>query len=164
MIGPPGARTSPPINWSDRLVHGLRRRPVDRVVRQSLLLNVHFTVDQLTRQFAAHASSPATLVTPRRSVSSCSRTKWAHFTARTSSVTSVLGPRRLRQGLLGARTSPPMPGTPRSSVLGHHQQHRGLLAPRCSVIASDVEDSSLLGVRSSLAMPGTPRSSVLGHR
>ena len=59
VIGPPGARTSPPINWSDRLVHGLCHRPVDRTVRRSLLLNAHFTADQLTRLFVAHASSPA---------------------------------------------------------------------------------------------------------
>ena len=113
---PPGARTSPPINWSDRLVHGLRRRPVDRTVRRSFLLNVHFAADQSTRLFVARASSPATPVTPRPSDSSCSRTKWAHFTTRTSSATSVLGPRRLRRGLLGARTSPATPRT--SSVLG----------------------------------------------
>ena len=80
VIGPPGAQASPPINWSDHLVHGLRRRPVDRTIRRSLLLNAHFVADQLTRLFVARASSPATLVTPRRSDSLCSRTKWAHFT------------------------------------------------------------------------------------
>ena len=75
---------------------------------------------------------------------------------------------------VGARTSPPTPGTPRcsdltayaknSSVLGHRQQRQGLHAPWCSDIASDAGDSSLLGARSSPETPGTPRSSVLGHR
>ena len=51
-----------------------------------------------------------------------------------------------------------------SSVLGHRCLRRGLLAPRCSVIDSDVRDSSLLSARSLPATPGTPRSSVLGHR
>ena len=135
------------------MVHGLRRRPVDRTVCRSLLLNAHFTADQLTRLFVARASSLVTSGTPRHSVSSCSRSKWAHFTA---------------------RTSPAMPGTPRcsdlasfawdSSVLEHRRLCRGLLAPRCSVIDSDVGDSSLLSARSSPATPGTPRSSVLGHR
>ena len=70
---------------------------------------------------------------------------------------SVLGPCRLRQGLLGARTSPPTPGTPRCSditayvggslVLGRRRLHRGLL-----------------GARSSPATQGTPRSLVLYHR
>ena len=59
---------------------------------------------------------------------------------------SVLGPRRLRQGLLGAWTSPPTLGT-----------------PRCSDLAAYAGDSSLLGARSSPATPRTPRSSVLGH-
>ena len=74
-------------------------------------------------------------VTPRSSDSSCLRTKWAHFTA---------------------RTSPATLGTPRSSVLEHRQRRRGLLAPWCSVIASDAGDSSLLGARTSPATPGTP--------
>ena len=52
----------------------------------------------------------------------------------------VLGHRRLCRGLLGARTSPVTPRT-----------------PRCSDIASDVGDSSLLGARSSPATSGTPR-------
>ena len=126
-----GARTSPLINWSDRLVHRLHRRPVDRTISRSLLLNAHFVADQLTRLFVARASSPATSVTPRRSDSSCSRTKWTDFTARTSPATprtprcsdiasdagdsSVLGHRQLRRELLGARASPATPGTPRRS-------------------------------------------------
>ena len=126
MIRPPGARTSPPINWSDRLVHGLRRRPVDRTVRRSLLLNVHFAADQLTRLFVARASSPATSVTPRRSDSSCSGTKWAHFT-----------PLHLADIASYAEDS---------SVLGHRQRHRGLLAPRCLAIANDVRDHLVLGL------------------
>ena len=100
----------------------------------------------------------------------------------------VLGPRCLRRGLLGARTSPPTLGTPRcsdlapyagyssllgarsspatpeaprSSVFSHRQRCQGLLAPQCSVIASDVGDSSLLVARTSLATPETPCSSVL---
>ena len=71
---------------------------------------------------------------------------------------------QLRRGLLGARTSLPTPGTPRSSVLEHRQRRWGLLAPWCSVIASDAEDSSLLNARSLPPTPGTPRSSILGHR
>ena len=102
--------------------------------------------DQLIGLFAGRASSPATPVTPWPSDSSCSRTKWAHFTLQTSLA---------------------MPGTPRcsdvasdagdSSVLGHHQRHQGLLdartspatsgTPRCSDIASDAGDSSVLGHR-----------------
>ena len=69
-----------------------------------------------------------------------------------------------RSSLLGARSSPPMPRTPRSSVLKHRQRRRGLLAPRCSNIASDARDSSLLGARSSPVTLGTPRSIVLDHR
>ena len=65
--------------------------------------------------------------------------------------------------LLGARSSPTTPGTPRSLVLGHRQRRWALLAPRCSVIASDTGDSLLLGARSSPATPWTPRSLVLGH-
>ena len=106
--------------------------------------------DQLIGLFAARASSPATPVTPQRLDSSCSRSKWAHFTARTSPATprtprcsdlatyaedsSVLGRRRLCRGLLSALTSPPTPRTPRSSVLGHRQRHRGL--PYCSDLAT----------------------------
>ena len=134
---PPGARTSPPINWSDSLVHRLRRQPIDRIVHRSLLLNAHFAVDQLNRLFVVRASLAATPVTPRRTDTSCSRTKWAHFTTQTSSATSALKPICLR---------------------------RGLLAPRCLVIASDTGDSSLLGARSSPATSRTPRSSVLRHR
>ena len=58
---------------------------------------------------------------------------------------------------LGARTSPPMPGTPRSLVLGHCQRRRGLLGartsptaprtPRCSDIANYVGNSSVFGHR-----------------
>ena len=82
---------------------------------------------------------------------------------------SELGHRQLRRVLLGARTSPVTPGTPRSSVLDHRQRHQGLLAPRCSVIAgntitNDVGDSSFLGARSLPATSRTPRSLVLGHR
>ena len=139
-----------------------------------------------TRLFVARASSSAMPVTPRPSDSSCSRTKWAHFTARTSLATLELRSHQLRQGLLGARTSPPMPETPRrsdittyvedSSVLGHRQrrgdfsalghrlQRRGLLAPRFLDIASEAGDSSLFGAWTSPATPRTPRSSVLGHR
>ena len=148
----------------------------------SLLLNAHFTADQLTGLFVARASSPATSVTPQRSISSCSRSKWAHFTARTSPATlrtprcadiisslgtpqcSVIASNAKDSSLLGPRTSPATLGTPRSSVLGHRQRRRGLLAPRCSVIASDAGDSSLLSARSSPATLGTSRSSVLGHR
>ena len=146
VIGPPSARTSLPINWSDRLVHGLRHRPVDRIVCWSPLLNAHFATDQLTRLFVAHASSLATPVTPRCTDTSCSRTKWAHFTAQTSLATPVLEHRQLRRGLLGARTSPAMPGT-----------------PRCSNIASYVGNSLLLGHRQ-LRGSYTEDSSVLGHR
>ena len=64
----------------------------------------------------------------------------------------LLGHRCLRRGLLGARSSPAKPGTPRSSVLGHRQRCRGLLTPRCSVIASDAGDSSVLPWWSDLAM------------
>ena len=109
---------------------------------------------------------------------------------------SVLVCRQLRWGLLGARTSPATPGTPRCSdiasdvgtprsfVLGHSQRCRGLLTPRCLIIASDTRDSSvhghhrlrrgLLAAWMSLATPRTPRcsdiasyvgdSSMLGHR
>ena len=109
VIGSPGARASPPINWSDRLVHGLRRRPVDRIVRRSLLLNAHFAVDQLTRLFAARASSPTTPVTPQRSDSLCSRTKWAHFTA---------------------WTSPPTLGTPSCSDIANYTENSLMLGHR----------------------------------
>ena len=51
-----------------------------------------------------------------------------------------------------------------TSLHGHRRLCRGLLAPRCSVIASDAGDSSLLGARTSPAMLETPRSLVLGHR
>ena len=76
----------------------------------------------------------------------------------------MLEHRHLHRGLLGAQSSPATPGTPRSLVLGHRQRRQGLLAPWCSVIASDAGDSSLLGARTSPATPGTPRSSVLGYR
>ena len=75
----------------------------------------------------------------------------------------MLGHRQRRWELLSAQTSPATPGAPRSLVLGHRQRHRGLLAPRCSVIASDAEDSSLLDAQSSPPMLGTPRSLVLSH-
>ena len=122
-------------------------RPVDRTVCRSLLLNAHFAADQLTRLFVARASSPATSVTPRPLDSSCSRTKWAHFTplhladiASCAGDSSVLGHRQLRWELLSARTSPATLGTPQcsdiasyardSSVLGHRQLRRGFLGAR----------------------------------
>ena len=150
VIGPPGARTSPPINWSDRLVHGLRRRPVDRSVRRSLLLNAHFDTDQLTILFVARASSPAMPVTPRRSDSLCSRTKWAHFTARTSPATlgtprcSDLAAYAGYSSLLSARSAPATPGTPRSSVFEHRHLHWGLLGAQILLC--------LIGVLSSCSM------------
>ena len=117
--------------------------------RWSLLLNAHFVADQLTRLFVAHASSPATPVTPRPSDSLCSETKWAHFTplhlvdiASYTRDFSVLGHRQLRRELLSARTLPATPWTPRcsdvanyagdSSVLRHHQLRQGLLGARTS--------------------------------
>ena len=112
VIGSPSARASPPINWLDRSVHGLYRRPVDWTVRWSLLLNAHFAVDQLTRLFVTHASSPATLGTPR-----CSNI------ASYAGDSSVLRHRQLRRGLLGAWTSPATLGTPQcsDSLCKHHQ-------------------------------------------
>jgi hypothetical protein len=90
----------------------------------------------------------------------------------------LLGARILRARGLSGYTSPHFT----LSVLGHHQLHRGLLAartspampgtPRCSDIASYA--GNLLGARTSPATPGTPRcsniasyagnSSLLGHR
>ena len=126
------------------------------------LLNAHFAADQTVRRscfIASYAGNSSALG------SSCSRTKWAHFTARTSSATpetprcSDIARDTRDSSLLGARTSPATPGTPRSSVLGHHQRRRGLLGPRSSNITSDARDSlaarillRLVGVLSSCSM------------
>ena len=60
----PSAQTSPPINWSDHLVHGLRRRPVDR------------TNHRLRRGLLSAQSSPATPGTPRSSVLGHRQRRW----------------------------------------------------------------------------------------
>ena len=108
VVAPPGLRTSPPINWSDHEVHGLRRRPVDQTVRHSLLLGAHLATDQfvgllgarfftnqLSRLFAA--SSSATL--GARQLSWRLHDVWIvrHF------IVSHAGARQLSWGLLGVR-------------------------------------------------------------
>ena len=124
VIGSPCARTSPPINWSDRLVHGFRRRPVDRTDRQlrRLLLGARIL---RARGLSGHTS-------PHK-----------HRQLRRTSLATPVTPRCLDvASYAGARTSPATPGTPRcsdiassagdSSILGPHQLHRGLLGARTS--------------------------------
>ena len=95
--------------------------------------------------------------TPRRSDSLCLKTKWAHFTLRTSLATpgtphsSVLGHRHRRRGLLAPQRSDIASDAGDSSVLGHRQRRRGLLAPRCSIIAIDAGASTVLPWWSHLA-------------
>ena len=76
--------------------------------------------------------------------------------------TSPCGHRQLRWGLLGARTSPVAPRTPRCSDIAAYTGDSSLLGAQTSPATSG--NSSLLGARTSPVTLGTPRSSVLGHR
>ena len=122
VAGDEARATNSLVNWSNRLVHGLCCRLVDRTVRRSLLLNAHFAAGHLTGLLNAR-TSPA-----------MPRTPWCLNIASYARDSSVLEHHHLRRGLLGARTSPATPGTPRSSVLGHRRLRRGLLAPRFSML------------------------------
>jgi len=64
----------------------------------------------------------------------------------------VLGHRRLCQGLLGARTSPPTSGTPRCSNITAYARHSSVLRNHCLCWG-------LLGALTSPATPRTPRCS-----